>query len=133
MPACAQVGDDMFEACYPRQMEKRIEDMHALLRDSPERVRLAFDGCEPSGLAVVGVEPHKRLGSITQLGVRPSLRSQGVGSSLCMDAFEWFRKEGMLHARVMEALGEVTEESHALCCKVGMSRELPSVDYFAKL
>jgi len=127
------IGDAMFEACYPDRMERRIRRAQGILEKSPERVRVALEGDELVGVAIVDAEKEKRLGSITQLGVHPSSRNQGVASTLCMDAFEWFRSQGLRHARMLVGIGEFTDASHSFACKVGLCRELPSVDYFAQL
>jgi ribosomal protein S18 acetylase RimI-like enzyme len=87
------------------------EFLRALHRD-PDCVILVFDrGGTPEGLCIVRIDrappilEETERAEITDLGVRPGLRRQGVGRRLVEEAEEWVRDRGVERIEIQVAHG----------------------------
>ncbi|MBM4081677.1 MAG: GNAT family N-acetyltransferase [Planctomycetes bacterium] len=127
------IGHGLFGIFFSDALEKKRAAIAKVLAESPNLVRVAYEAGRPVGLCVLEEDLKKRLGVIAHLGVVPWHRNQGAATALCMDAFQRFRAAGLRHVHLKAAVGEDNDSTHSLCWKLGLDREIPSVDYFMRL
>lgn len=128
-----RLGHDIFVLAFENVLQRRSYELSTCAKESPDKVRVADEGGALVGFAVIDEEPAKRLGVIRTVAVDPEAQGRGVGAALCMDAFDILRGRGLVQVRLHARVGEVTGRMRQMCWNVGLYRELPSMDYYARL
>jgi ribosomal protein S18 acetylase RimI-like enzyme len=87
------------------------ELLRALHRDPDAEILVYVRGGTPVGLCIVRIDhappilEETERAEITDLGVRPEARRQGIGRRLVEEALEWIRDRGVARVEIQVATG----------------------------
>ncbi len=141
---------DITQQAFPgASIDKLIEQKHGVLNGTPwyVRKRAALDAdCDanPAGVFVAVDEagrmvgyvttrlwPETRMGWIPNLAVDPACQGQGIGRRLLQQALDYFRAEGMTHAK-LETLA-TNETGQHLYPSLGFEELIRQIHYTMEL
>lgn len=136
------------EAFGPASIDRLIEERHGVLNGTPWTVRkqaqieadcdahpdgifVATAGEEVIGYITTRLWPETRMGWIANLAVVPGWQGQGVGRRLLEIALDYFRAEGMTHAKI-ETLA-TNERGNRLYTSLGFQELVRQIHFTMEL
>lgn len=83
----------IYEAAFPDWEREPRERIEKLIAEGIYRLTLYLERDRAVGLAIVDLRPRLRYQLLTYLAVEEAFRGRGIGSRLCLDAIERFRRD----------------------------------------
>ena len=93
-------GDELFELIVPDEATAKGEQVRRHCARHPDWVVVAEEAGRIVGFATFLLHPQQRIGEIGNNAVDPDCVGRGIAQQLYRAAFERFRQQGMVYAKV---------------------------------
>lgn len=101
--------------------------------EHPETVWVCEEEGRIVGFITFDCDRERRIGTIGNNGVDPACGLKGIGQQMYRAVLDYFRREGMLAARVFTGLKEEYIPARRAYERAGFDRTLTHVTYFMEL
>ncbi len=126
-------GSELFALIVPDERTEKGGQVRRHCEAHPDQVYVCERGGRIAGFVTFRLDHEKKIGEIGNNARDPDPAAKGVGQEMYTAAFERFRAEGMLYAKVSTGLDEAHAPARRAYERAGFSISHEDVTYYMKL
>jgi len=126
-------GDELFELLVPDERTSKGEQVRAHCERHPEWVFVCEEEGRIVGFVTFRLDFDRKIGEIGNNARDPDCDLKGIGQQMYKAVFDYFRKHGMLYAKVFTGLDYAHAPARRAYERAGFNIRHECVEYFMKL
>jgi len=126
-------GDELFELLVPDERTAKGEQVKEHCERHPEWVFVCEECGRIVGFVTFRLDRERKIGEIGNNAKDPDCKLKGIGQQMYRAVLEYFRRHGMLYAKVRTGLDYAHAPARRAYERVGFNIRHEDVDYYMKL
>ena len=126
-------GDELFQLTIPDEANSKGNQIKSYCERHPEWVFICEEADRIVGFVTFSLDTDSKTGSIGNNAKDPDCELKGIGQQMYKAVFEYFRKHGMVYAKVHTGLDYAHAPARRAYERAGFHISHKDVDYYMKL